>query len=211
MKPVQLDFDFDELPNEEAEKPKPALPHFDNPKCDNERLLNYQWAYKENGDQNALNSMYTLGNKIALKYISNKAQKNRHIAELCRSDKEEKAHNAATYIVEQYLKRPDFVIKNSMTGYLFKRVQFELYGKNTRHCDKMLIFYGDVPASKEAKKKFYYIVKDNDTGKSETFESYEEIHMDPRFKTLRKKRFVEGIRYGKTWKNYSFDILEVNE
>ena len=30
-------------------------------------------------------------------------------------------------------------------------------------------------------------------------------------KTLRKKRFVEGVRYGKTWKNYSFDILEVNE
>ena len=211
MKPVQLDFDFGELPNEEAEKPKPALPHFDNPKCDNERLLNYQWAYKENGDQNALNSMYTLGYKIALKYISNKAQKNRHIAELCRSDKEEKAHNAATYIVEQYLKRPGFVIKNSMTGYLYKRVQFELYGKNMRHCDQMLIFYGDVPASKEAKKKYYYIVKDKNTGKSETFESYEEMHLDPRFKTLRKKRLVEGIRYGKTWKNYNFDILEVNE
>ena len=75
----------------------------------------------------------------------------------------------------------------------------------------MLIFYGDVPASKEAKKKYYYIVKDNNTGKSETFESYEEMHLDPRFKKLRKKRLVEGIRYGKTWKNYNFDILEVNE
>ena len=123
----------------------------------------------------------------------------------------EKAHNAASYIVEQYLKRPDFVIKNSMTGYLFRRVQFELYGKNRRHCDKMLIFYGDVPASKETKKKFYYIVKDNNTGKSETFESFEEMHLDPRFKTLRKKRYVDGVRYGKTWKNYIFDILEVDE
>ena len=209
MKPVHLEFDFVELPKD-AEKPKPALPHYDQPQNDNERLLNYQWEYK-NGDQNALNSIYTLGYKIALKYISTKAQKNRHIAELCRSDREEKAHNAATYIVEQYLKRPDFEIKNSMTGYLYKRVEFELYGKNTRHCDKMLIFYGDVPASKEAKKKYYYIVKDNNTGNSEIFESYEEMHLDPRFKTLRKKRLVEGIRYGKTWKNYNFDILEVNE
>lgn len=210
MKPVHLEFDFGELPNEEAEKPKPALPHFDNPKCDNERLLNYQWEYKEYGDKSALNAMYQLGYKIALKFINAKAQKNRHIADLCRSDKEEKAHNAATYIVEQYLKRPDFVIKNSMTGYLYKRVQYELYGQNTRQCDRMLIFYGDVPESKEAKKKYYFIVKDKNTGKSETFESFAEMHLDPRFKSIRKKRFVEGIRYGKTWKNYSFDFIEVN-
>ena len=207
MKPVLLEFDFGELPQT---KQTPTPPHYDQPRNDNERLLNYQWEYK-NGDKSALNAMYKLGCKIALKYINANARKNRHIGELSYSEKEEKAHNAASYIVEQYLKRPDFVIKNSMTGYLYKRVQFELYGKNTRHCDQMLIFYGDVPASKEAKKKYYYIVKDNNTGKSETFESYEEMHLDPRFKTLRKKRLVEGIRYGKTWKNYNFDILEVNE
>ena len=127
MKPVQLEFDFGELPNEEAEKPKPALPHFDQPQNDNERLLNYQWAYKENGDQNALNSMYTLGYKIALKYISTKAQKNRHIAELCRSDKEEKAHNAITYIIARYLRVKDFSIRESFTSYLYLRVQHELF------------------------------------------------------------------------------------
>ena len=138
MKPVQLDFDFGELPNEEAEKPKPALPHFDNPKCDNERLLNYQWAYKENGDQNALNSMYTLGYKIALKYISNKAQKNRHIAELCRSDREEKAHNAITYIIARYLREKDFVIIRSFTGYIYLRIQHELY--YYRKVDKIVSF-----------------------------------------------------------------------
>lgn len=138
MKPVQLEFDFGELPNEEAEKPKPALPHFDNPKCDNERLLNYQWAYKENGDQNALNSMYTLGYKIALKYISTKAQKNRHIAELCRSDKEEKAHNAITYIIARYLKLSDFAIRESFTAYLYLRVQHELFYQ--RKVDKIVSF-----------------------------------------------------------------------
>lgn len=137
--PVQLDFEFDELPqNDKAEKQKPALPHFDNPKCDNERLLNYQWEYKENGDQNALNSMYKLGCKIALKYISTKAQKNRHIAELCKSDKEEKAHNAITYIISRYLRVQDFVIMESFTSYLYLRIQHELF--YTRKVDKIVQF-----------------------------------------------------------------------
>mgnify|MGYP006393328963 FL=1 len=186
------------------------LPYYDTPTNDNQRLLNLQLKYKVNGGK-YLGEMYKLLYEIAYKTINKLSEQSQKIKNMDAAERMEKAHNAATYIVEQYLKRPDFAIKNSMTGYLFKRVQYELYGKNTRHCDKMLIFYGDVPASKEAKKKFYYIVKDNDTGKSETFESFEEMHLDPRYKTLRKKRFVDGIRYGKTWKNYSFDILEVNE
>ena len=186
------------------------LPYYDTPTNDNQRLLNLQLKYKVNGGK-YLGEMYKLLYEIAYKNINKLSEQSQKIKNMDAAERMEKAHNAATYIVEQYLKRPDFAIKNSMTGYLFKRVQYELYGKNTRHCDKMLIFYGDVPASKEAKKKYYYIVKDNNTGKSETFESFEEMHLDPRFKTLRKKRFVDGIRYGKTWKNYSFDILEVNE
>ena len=186
------------------------LPYYDTPTNDNQRLLNLQFKYKVNGGK-YLGEMYKLLYEIAYKNINKLSEQSQKRKNMDAAERMEKAHNAATYIVEQYLKRPDFVIKNSMTGYLFKRVQFELYGKNMRHCDQMLIFYGDVPASKEAKKKYYYIVKDKNTGKSETFESYEEMHLDPRFKTLRKKRLVEGIRYGKTWKNYNFDILEVNE
>ena len=186
------------------------LPYYDTPTNDNQRLLNLQLKYKLNGGA-YLGDMYKLLFEIAYKNINKLSEQSQKIKNMDAAERMEKAHNAASYIVEQYLKRPDFVIKNSMTGYLFKRVQFELYGKNTRHCDQMIIFYGDVPASKEAKKKYYYIVKDKNTGKSETFESYEEMHLDPRFKTLRKKRLVEGIRYGKTWKNYNFDILEVNE
>ena len=185
------------------------LPYYDTPTNDNQRLLNLQFKYKVNGGK-YLGEMYKLLYEIAYKNINKLSEQSQKIKNMDAAERMEKAHNAATYIVEQYLKRPDFVIKNSMTGYLFKRVQCELYGKNMRHCDQMLIFYGDVPASKEAKKKYYYIVKDKNTGKSETFESYEEMHLDPRFKTLRKKRLVEGIRYGKTWKNYNFDILEVN-
>ena len=138
MKPVQLEFELDELPKEnKAEKPKPALPHFDNPKCDNERLLNYQWEYK-NGDQNALNSMYTLGYKIALKYINANARKNRHIGELSHSDKEEKAHSAITYIIARYLRVKDFAITESFTGYLFLRIKHELFYQ--RKVDKIVDF-----------------------------------------------------------------------
>ena len=186
------------------------LPYYDTPTNDNQRLLNLQLKYKVNGGK-YLGEMYKLLYEIAYKNINKLSEQSQKIKNMDAAERMEKAHNAATYIVEQYLKRPDFVIKNSMTGYLYKRVQFELYGKNMRHCDQMLIFYGDVPASKKKKKKYYYIVKDKNTGKSETFESYEEMHLDPRFRTLRKKRLVEGIRYGKTWKNYNFDILEVNE
>ena len=195
MKQVELKFD---------------LPYYDTPTNDNQHLLNLQLKYKVNGGK-YLGEMYKLLYEIAYKNINKLSEQSQKIKNMDAAERMEKAHDAATYIVDQYLQRPDFAIKNSMTGYLFKRVQFELYGKNTRHCDKMLIFYGDVPASKKAKKKYYYIVKDNNTGKSEAFESYEEMQLDPRFKTLRKKRFVDGIRYGKTWKNYSFDILEVNE
>ena len=186
------------------------LPYYDTPTNDNQRLLNLQFKFKLNGDK-YLGDIYKLLFEIAYKNINKLSEQSQKIKNMDAAERKENAHDAATYIIEQYLKRPDFVIKNSMTGYLYKRVQFELYGKNTRHCDKMLIFYGDVPESKAAKKKYYYIVKDKNTGKSETFESYEEMHMDPRFKTLRKKRFVEGIRYGKTWKNYTFDLLEVIE
>ncbi len=180
------------------------------PESDDQQLFNLQSRLK-NGDAQAMAEMYEKLVTIACKTINSWSRSNAKIKALSADERKQKAHDAATYLIEQYLKRPDFAIKNSMTGYLYKRVQFELYGQNTRHCDKMIIFYGDVPASKEAKKKYYYIVKDNNTGKSEAFESYEEMHLDPRFKTLRKKRLVEGIRYGKTWKNYSFDIMEVNE
>lgn len=134
--PVQLEFDFGELPKEET--PRPALPHFDTPASDNEKLLNYQYAYREQDDARALNQMYKLGYRIALKFINAKAKKNKHIAALCMDDREEKAHNAITYIIEQYIKRADFAITNSFTAYLYLRIQHELFYH--RKVDKIVIF-----------------------------------------------------------------------
>ena len=137
MKPVQLEFDFGELPKE-AEKPKPALPHHDQPQNDNEKLLNWQYEYRIKGDENALNKMYRLGEIIALRYINTVAKKNKAVAKLAQSDKEEKAHNAITYIIARYLRVKDFAITESFTGYLFLRIKHELFYH--RKVDKIVDF-----------------------------------------------------------------------
>lgn len=186
------------------------LPYYDEPTNDNQRLLNLQLKYKVNGGA-YLGEMYKLLYEIAYKNINKLSEQSQKIKDMDAAERMEKAHNAATYIVEQYLKRPGFAIKNSMTGYLFKRVQFELFGKNTRQCDKMLIFYGDVPEKREAKKKYYYLARDTSTGETFSFESSEELLLDARFRSMRKKRLVESITTGRKWKQYVFDILEVNE
>ena len=128
----QLEFDFNEPPKQDI-----ALPHYDNPTCDNEYLLNYQWDFKQ-GDKTALNKMYKLGFSIALRYISVQAKKNPHIAGLDTSHREEKAHNAITYIITRYLKISDFAIQKSFTSYLYLRIQHELFYK--RNVDDIISF-----------------------------------------------------------------------
>ena len=128
----QLEFDFNEPPKQDI-----ALPHYDNPTCDNEYLLNYQWDFKQ-GDKTALNKMYKLGFSIALRYISVQAKKNPHIARLDTSHREEKAHNAITYIITRYLKLSDFAIQKSFTSYLYLRIRHELFYK--RKVDNIITF-----------------------------------------------------------------------
>ena len=130
--PIQLEFNFDELPEKKTD-----LPHYKAPKNDNERLLNYQWDYKR-GDKAALNKMYELGYDIALRYISTHAKKNPHIAKLDQSRREEKAHNAITYIIARYLQIQDFTIHKSFTSYIYLRVQHELFYK--RKVDDIVSF-----------------------------------------------------------------------
>lgn len=130
--PKQLEFNFNELPER-----KNRLPHYEAPKNDNERLLNYQWDYKR-GDEAALNKMYELGHNIAMRYISTHAKKNPHIARLDKSRREEKAHNAITYIIARYLQISDFAIHKSFTSYIYLRVQHELFYK--RKVDDIVSF-----------------------------------------------------------------------
>lgn len=132
----QLLLPFDEF-RIEKEKKEVELPFFENPRSDNERLLQFQYEFRH-GDKNALDKMYRLGFEIAMKFINTQAKRNSYIRSLGFDEKVEKANDATTYIIEQYLKRPDFSILKNWPGYLFLRVQHELYYQ--REVDKAVEF-----------------------------------------------------------------------
>ena len=187
------------------------LPYYDTPTNDNQRLLNLQLKYKVNGGK-YLGEIYKLLYEIAYKNINKLSEQSQKIKNMDAAERMEKAHNAATYIVEQYLKRPDFVIKNSMTGYLYTRVNWELYGKDHQNKrDQMVVYTDKLPEHNGARIKYKYLVKDVITGKEATYESVDELYLNPAFKGLRKKRLVESIRTGRKWKNFIFDLLDVIE
>ena len=171
-----------------------------------------------NGDKSALSAMYKKLYEIAYKTINANSYKNEVIAGMTADERQTKAHDAATYIIEQYLKRPAFKITESMTGYLYRRINYELYGRFNRKCDKLLIFTDFSQNARawecrrEIKKTGYrYLVKDLKTGTTTSYGSAAELYLNSEFKGLRKKRLTECIRTGRKWKNYIFDILEVNE
>jgi len=141
MKQQVLSFDFWETEKEEAEKnlkeQTDALPHFPEPKNDNEFLLECQWEYRH-GDRKALVRMYQLSRTLSLKFINAIAQKNKHVRSLTWETKKIKAEDAATYMIEQYIKRADFEVIKNFPGYLFLRVVHELY--YMRKVDKIVDF-----------------------------------------------------------------------
>lgn len=136
-----LGFDFwEEEKKQEAEKlqdQNSKLPHFLEAKNDNEYLLECQWQYRH-GDQDALVRMYKRARTLSLKFINAIGQQNRHVRALTYEAKEIKAEDAATYMIEQFIKRPDFVITKNFPGYLFLRVAHELY--YMRKVDKVVDF-----------------------------------------------------------------------
>lgn len=65
-------------------------------------------------------------------------RKQEEAEKLAQCDKEEKAHNAITYIIARYLRVKDFAITESFTGYLFLRIKHELFYQ--RKVDKIVDF-----------------------------------------------------------------------
>lgn len=128
-----LPFDFYQ---EEKDAFLEALPHYDNPENDNEILLNFQHDFLKNGDTAALEKFYKLLKKIAYKLINAETNRNKHIRGLPTEERKIKSHNAAMYMIEQLLSRQYFYFgqidpktgkRQKPTGYLFLRVQHELY------------------------------------------------------------------------------------
>ena len=185
---------------------------------DNDVLFDMQAKIK-NGDTAVLSAMYKKLYEIAYKTINAASNRKEKIAGMAAAERQQKAHDAATYIIEQYLKRPEFRITKSMTGYLYRRINYELYGRFNRNCDKLLI-YTSFTKDKDTWEYEHaigkptvcrYIVKDLKTGTTASYNSAAELYLNPEFKGLRKKRLAECIRTGRKWKKYIFDILEVNE
>lgn len=125
------------LPFEEEEKQDKPLPHYEDPKTDNQKLLELQYQFKQ-GRTEALGEFYNLSAKICLKFIYKIAKENPHVRAIGYEDKRIKAHDAASYLPEQYLKKPDFAIYKNAPGYLFLRVERELFHR--RKCDTIVDF-----------------------------------------------------------------------
>lgn len=113
------------------------MPYFDRPRGDNQILLNLFHDFRA-GNQKALARAYEVMHEIAAKLITQFCERNKRLLLLSAADRWEKAHNAATYIVMQYVERGDFYIKKSVVAYLYKRVQFELFYH--RKVDKIVDF-----------------------------------------------------------------------
>ena len=136
-----LPFDFWDQEKEEEEKRiqsvADGLPHFENPANDNEFLLEAQWQFKH-GDQSQLVKIYDRSRLLCLKFINAISNKNKHVRALTLNQKRDKAEDATTYIIEQYMKRPDFAINKNFPGYLYLRVLHELFYQ--RHVDRIVDF-----------------------------------------------------------------------
>jgi len=159
------------------------------------------------GDNKALGQMYEKFTEIALKIIGTISQKNASVKALSVDEKRQKAHDASTYIIEQYLKRPDFEIKKSMVGYLYLRVLWELYGaQHQRKCDAMLDYRDELPERGSAT-RYRFIITDTKTGDYFSCETLEEIAA--KFPTLRRPQILKCIETGCKWRNYTVDVLEV--
>lgn len=114
------------------------VPYVEHPETDNDVLINYQYDYFQ-GNQNVLNQIYTVSVQVCRKLI--KAERKKKGFVLSVDEVKEKAHNAAVYLVVQYKTRRNFLIRESVTAYLYLRVRHELYYR--RRCDMIVDFVDD--------------------------------------------------------------------
>lgn len=173
---------------------------------DKEKILVLQKEYRD-GNRTALGQVYEILYKIAYKDVNKVAAKDSHIRALSPDERKEKAHNAATYIIEQFLRRPEFMTRDA-TLYLYRRVQCELYG--VRKCDKMLVYSDDMSANTYERQEVRFIVENLQTGKKETFTTLYELRA--KFKNrITKKQLLKCIDEREPWAGYLIDVLEIGE
>lgn len=133
---LQLELPFDLPPAPEPERKAP--PHYEEPRNDNEWLLEFQYRFRTAGDQAALANLIKLGETIALKFVNKESRKNRHVRALALWQRKDKAHDAFVYFIERYQRDPAWIIDKNYPGYIYLRVQHELYYQ--REVDKIVDF-----------------------------------------------------------------------
>lgn len=116
----------------------PVYPHFEEPRNDNEWLLEFQYRFRTAGNEGALIELLRLGETVALKFINKESRRNKHIRALPLWQRRDKAHDAVVYFLERYRKDETFCVDKNYPGYIYLRVQHELYYR--RKVDRIVDF-----------------------------------------------------------------------
>jgi hypothetical protein len=88
---------------------------------DNEKYEEIQNEYLKDRNDKSLIKLYNLCVKLAKKYLLKYCRKKGIMLNI-----EEKAHDSAIFVIEQYLKKPDFKV-NRISAYIFFGVVKTLY------------------------------------------------------------------------------------
>ncbi|WP_449189492.1 hypothetical protein [Treponema lecithinolyticum] len=119
----QLEF-FTETQAETENDTMPALPYFDTPVTDNEKLLNMQYELYHKNKKQAIEKMYRLCLVICRRMVNLQMRKKK----IKLSDAEEKSHDAAMYVLSRYM-QPDstYIIKKNFIAALHDAVFYILF------------------------------------------------------------------------------------
>jgi uncharacterized protein (UPF0128 family) len=103
---------------------------------DNEKYEEIQEEYLENRDNKSLTELYYLCVKLAKKYLSKYCRKKGISLNI-----EEKSHDAAVFVIEQYLKKPEFKV-NRISAYIYFGVIKNLY--KDKHIEMSEVSYEEM-------------------------------------------------------------------
>jgi hypothetical protein len=112
----------------------------------NEQYEKLQEEYLKNRDNKTLGQMYSIAKEAAYNYL----KKYRQQHGLYNLDIKEKSHEAALFIIEQYLKKPEFHV-DKLSAYIYFGCLKSLF-KNIK-TEQMELSYEELMERKEHKNK----------------------------------------------------------
>ena len=131
----------------------------DDPKDDNERLLDLVYKYKKFGDMDSLAELYGISKTLALKFVNVEARKNKIVRRMGKDEKKAKAEDATLMFVERLMESGTgdeflaalaanddnngavFYTQKNVPGYLYLQVLKSLYYQSksetlVEYCDE---------------------------------------------------------------------------